>query len=537
MTAHFLNASQDTFSMDSRKNLETNGKLIDHPLAELLVEIAHLRLNGSLRISNEAQKAMIYFDAGDVVFAASNSRFLRLYEILLRENKITKEQLVAAPDFTNDFALAAYLLKEKTFTKPEIDEIFTFQIEEILRSAVEWQSGEWIFSPLVRAKGDIRYKIGVRKILIEHARNLSAEEIDKRFADYQNSFGLKSDLPPQTNLSPQEAFVYSRFESDRALSVEQIFQQSGLPKAATLQAIYALWLGGFIYAKNSNAAFSEKQISAILSAKLSLVKEQSQKVPAVSEVRNIAPPIAEQEPVTAEKVEAITPEKPFSVEEQLQIVENAADFYEVLGVGQTANLSEIKNAYFALAKRMHPDLFHQETDAKFHRRIQDAFTKLAHVYETLKTPTSREVYDFKMRKELAEKQKSPNAKPATPAENLAAQASENFDVGFGLLMEEDYENALPYFIRAVHFAPGNARFHAYYGKALSHDQKQRHKAESELQTAIKLDSENAVYRLMLAEFFVQVGLMKRAEGELNRLLAKFPGNKEARALLDSLQNK
>jgi hypothetical protein len=40
---------------------------------------------------------------------------------------------------------------------------------------------------------------------------------------------------------------------------------------------------------------------------------------------------------------------------------------------------------------------------------------------------------------------------------------------------------------------------------------------------------------MLAEFFVQHNLPKRAEGELNRLLAIFPDNKEARVLLDSLQ--
>ena len=46
-----------------------------------------------------------------------------------------------------------------------------------------------------------------------------------------------------------------------------------------------------------------------------------------------------------------------------------------------------------------------------------------------------------------------------------------------------------------------------------------------------------VSRLILAEFFIQVNLMKRAEGELNRLLAIFPSNREARALLDSIRAK
>jgi len=42
---------------------------------------------------------------------------------------------------------------------------------------------------------------------------------------------------------------------------------------------------------------------------------------------------------------------------------------------------------------------------------------------------------------------------------------------------------------------------------------------------------------MLAEFFLQVGLRKRAEGELNRLLTIFPDHREAKMLLDSLSEK
>ena len=57
-----------------------------------------------------------------------------------------------------------------------------------------------------------------------------------------------------------------------------------------------------------------------------------------------------------------------------------------------------------------------------------------------------------------------------------------------------------------------------------------------MQTAIKLDPNNPIYRLILAEFFIQVRLPKRAEGELNRLLKIFPSNREAQALLATLQH-
>jgi hypothetical protein len=56
-----------------------------------------------------------------------------------------------------------------------------------------------------------------------------------------------------------------------------------------------------------------------------------------------------------------------------------------------------------------------------------------------------------------------------------------------------------------------------------------------MQMAIKLDPNEPSFRIMLAEFFIQVNLRKRAEGELNRLLAIFPSNQEAKRLLQGLK--
>jgi predicted Zn-dependent protease len=116
-------------------------------------------------------------------------------------------------------------------------------------------------------------------------------------------------------------------------------------------------------------------------------------------------------------------------------------------------------------------------------------------------------------------------------------ASKDFERGFDLQLNGNHEEAIPYLARAAHYAPQNARYHAYYGKALSADESQRHKAENELSTAIRLEPQNESFRLMLAEFFIRYKLTKRAEGELNRLLAMSPVNKQARTLLDSLAGK
>ncbi|HLM03083.1 MAG TPA: DnaJ domain-containing protein, partial [Pyrinomonadaceae bacterium] len=230
-------------------------------------------------------------------------------------------------------------------------------------------------------------------------------------------------------------------------------------------------------------------------------------------------------------------------EAYLKRVEDAETLYEVLGVAPHVTPAEIKTTYFALAKRFHPDIFHREAGSETHRRIQAAFTEIAHAYEILKDQGSREIYDFKNREKLSAASVRPateTPKTKTPAGSPEAQATlakESFDQGYSHLMDGNYEEALPLLARAVHLAPASARYHVFYGKVLAVDEKSVHKAESEMQAAIKLDPNNSVFRIMLAEFYIEVGLARRAEGELQRLLAMFPGNKEARNLLDSLRKK
>lgn len=524
--------------MTAQTNLEIKGILREHSLAELIIEIAHARLTGSLRLSGEAQKTVVYFDAGEVVFAVSNARAFRLFEILLQENKTTKEQLMNFPDFTNDFLLGQNLIREKLFTKSEIDRFFVRQIQDILRNNFEWQEGEWNFSPLVRVRGDIRFKIESRILLIEYARQLSNEAAAKRFKDLREFFSLNPAMPVNVNLTPQESFVFSRFENSQLL-VSDVINLSGLSEHETLKILYTLWLGGFLNRQRRHSAFTERKATEILSANISLVK--GQKAPAISvelplpkiEVKNPSPietPFVQ----TAPELEKI------SLEEYLGKIEKAANYYEILDIDQKAGQEEIKQAYFSLAKRFHPDLFHKEIDAQLQQSVQKAFSKLAQAYDTLRHEKNREVYNFKMRKDLEVKERIRKTHSATENANLQNQpaaATNDFEQGFSLLMDDEFEAALPFLARAVHLANDNARYHAYYGKALASVNNQQHKAESELQTAVKLAPDNPDYRIMLAEFFIQIGLSKRAEGVLNRLRAISPNHEEARILLDTLRIK
>ena len=63
-----------------------------------------------------------------------------------------------------------------------------------------------------------------------------------------------------------------------------------------------------------------------------------------------------------------------------------ADFYGLLGLDRNASASDIKKAYFKLAKQYHPDLNPGE-------EAKEKFAKINNAYETLSDESKRRVYD------------------------------------------------------------------------------------------------------------------------------------------------
>ncbi|NNF00325.1 MAG: DnaJ domain-containing protein [Pyrinomonadaceae bacterium] len=535
--------------MTSENDLEITGKLSQHSSAELLIEVYLSKLSGTLRLSNEKRKAVVYFDEGKVVYSVSNSRTNRLFEVLLQENVIPKEKLVEIEGFTHDLHLAKNIVGQGLLPQDAINSIFSLQIKQILESTFEWTDGDWVFSPLARIKEGIRFNIDLPAILFQFAHNIGKDVVTEKFKSVDEKFRMNSNgAASHLTLQPTEAFLLSRL-SENATSIEEIRAISGLPNEEVLPTLYALWLGGFVFHEKWNAPFSEVELEKIKAATLTLktsalsLEEEQRKAQEKKEqaAERLAAEKAKEEAEKKAEEEKKNRDKNMSVEAYLKQVEDAATHYEMFGLDPDTNIKAIKRKYFTFAKKFHPDLYYKKVEAEQHDKIQNAFTEIARAYEVLKDDDARELYDFKLRKviEAVKKQKSAEeaekpTKEAFDSHKEAKAAVEQFDSGYDALLSGDFEKALPYLGRAVSMDETNARYHAFYGKALSQDKKQSHQAEQEFQTAIKLDPENSMYRRMLAEFFIKIGLKVRAKGELKRLLKMKPSDSEARTLLDSL---
>jgi curved DNA-binding protein CbpA len=490
------------------------GLLEKHPTAELIREISLKGLSGGLRLARERAKAAIYFENGQVIFASSNLRAHRLPEILKRRGLIEgklDEGLVKA----TDDELAAALIQRRRLTAETLDTVRADQVVDVMRMVLLWTSGTFEFDPRVRPIEETRVEINFNGLLLECARRLPEDVAKSRLAETNGNYLTVWDNAGANHLLPAEAFVLSRAQD--SLTLSELIALSGMGEAEGLRTIYALSLAGHLQRSDwPNAVATGKPGPA--------KKAATPKVPSP--------------PVTVEEVGAGDLQSLFAR------LEAAKDNYEVLGVGRSASFDELKNAYHALARRFHPDRFHQE-QPDLRRRIDTAFAQIARAYETLSEPSLRSDYDARVKRNMpaarardaVETAKEPNGEREAPPKPKPAGAADCFRRGQDALRENRPEEAIPLLAEAAKLQPGEPRYRAHYGYALIKNKTTRRAAERELQAALSLDPDNTSYRIMLAELYKVLGLRRRAEGELERALAVDPKNNAARSLLLSLKSK
>jgi curved DNA-binding protein CbpA len=446
---------------------------------------------------------------------------------LIGQKRLDRAAAQRCPAPANDVELAAWLISEGLMSREAIDETIVTQIENIIIDALTWGEGEWLFSPLARIRPDMSYRIDVHKVLINYARCIPLGDLNERFRSVNEVFRRTGGDIHHPHLQNHEEAILREF-GDLPLTIEELRTKNAMPEQGLLQALYVLWLGGLLERREWSMAISPARLADIRNAKITLARQ-------ATTLPTAEPPKRDETPQASEdRSQAV--ETAISMEEYLTRAEGGLDHYELLGLTTDAEPAAIKAAYFGLAKLFHPDRFHRE-DAETQRRIQTAFTGIAHAYESLKTPEARKAYDHKLKSE-AEKRDRRRAAGVAGADGesgVRAESSlESFDEGIKLLDAGNPGGAAAHFARAVHYSPENAKYHAYYGKALSFSDKHRHKAESELQAAVKLAPKDAEIRLMLVDLFLNMNMTKRAEGELRRLLEAIPGSAKAEKLLSTI---
>jgi curved DNA-binding protein CbpA len=522
------------------------GTLNEHPLAELIREIVSEKLSGSLRLEQERIKAVAYFATGALVYATSNLRPHRLSEALRRWGVITDAQFSSLNQAgKSDEEVSHALVEQSILTKEALDELRARLVADVLRPALLWTEGSWSFDPRVRLAGDIGVRVELPELLMEAARRLPKNLAARRFPFANERLQPTTAAVNSLPLQPTEGFVLSRI--DAPLRLNELLAISGLPEEETLHAVYALALGGYLEREAWPRAFSPEEIAKAQAAVAATATQSATAAPVATAAEVGKAPAQEELKPTEPEVDERR-----EVEELLERVANATNHYQVLGVSRSIEPNALKQTYHRLARRFHPDRFHQ--NAEIHRQVEDAFARIAQAYEALRDKSARAAYDLKLEREKdvrppastqpkRDAATSRGSQEATTSSSRASSAAGggrdaegSFQSGLSALKSGNAPLALASFAEAARLEPKVARYRAQYGQVLAEQEPLRHRAEAEIQAAILLEPGNVSYRVMLAKLYRNLGFIKRAQGEAERARAIDPRNAEAQALLAELQS-
>ncbi len=496
-----------------------NGQLSEHPLVELIVEIAAKKLSGRLKLEFDRFKVAVYFSDGKLVYATSNVRTLRLGEYLVKAN------LLSTADATrlarvSDFELAQALINEKRLSQEQIIVAQSRAVADVLRMCLMWTEGTWEFDNRSHLKETIHFEIELANLLIEATRRLPPKFVATRFKNPGEIFSMTGSTEG-IQLQPTEGFLLTRL--DVPTSFSDLITLSGLQESAAVVVIYTLTIAGVVKREYWHSAFRD------------LDKERPARV----------------EPPKSPEPTPVEPDVPVdTIETFLARISAAESHYEVLDVQPDANIAELKRAYYDIARKYHPDKYRSE-GKEILVRVESAFARITQAYDTLRDPGQRATYDSKLDSQNRAAKLAASAPKATrtitpekptfedgpapaPFVSTAGQAEAQFKEGFAALGLGQRNVAIGLLGSAARSVPNEPRYRAYYGRVLAMHESTRRLAEAELQAAVKLEPNNSEYRMMLAELYRDLGFTVRAKSEAERAVAADKNNKKARDLLRSL---
>ncbi|HEX8686724.1 MAG TPA: DUF4388 domain-containing protein [Pyrinomonadaceae bacterium] len=369
-----------------------NGRLSDHPLAELVHEISEARVSGALRLARERAKGVVYFDGGRVAAALANLRPLRLVEVLRRSGVVDAARLFAAVgEGASDEQTGVGLLRAGLLDEAGLKRLQERQSKEVLSELLRWTEGEWSFDARVRLAGTQKgAQVEVSALLLEAARSLPASFVAAKTRDDETVApveGAQERAASGLRLLPAEGFVLTRVYAP--LRLREVVAVSGLPEEETRKAVYVLALAGLLERPERERALPAGALREAAAAEARRTTAEQ-----------AAPEAQKQDAArqTGERAGEPAPDRHGTVEELFKLARGATH-YEVLGVARTASPDEVKRAYYSHARRLHPDRFRRDADETQRQRIDAAFAKVAQAYETLKDASLRAAYDLKLSKQ------------------------------------------------------------------------------------------------------------------------------------------
>jgi Flp pilus assembly protein TadD len=453
-------------------------------LGSRLVGCAVAGQSGIITAARGKLKRLFCVDAGILCWATSNVIEEQLGERLVARGLLAPELLAAtrARCAEEGGKPARRLLDDGAVDEVTLRETLEILVRDLLWSTLDWPDGDVQFdqgTPDLTDEITVRLDPGI--LLFNYAMNRPRTVDDLRArvgAVGARLVVAETQRSRATGLSPAEVVAYLVGRADGTRNVNELVQSSPATPETTWRALWGLCLAGILAAPARGTLESEGFTRDEIVARFARIE--------------------------------------------------GADHYSVLDLSPLATRDQIREAYYVLARRLHPDRFRSGPMADLRPRIEIYFTRVTEAYNTLFDTLSRRDYD----QQRAGTSEAPTVQVTQSAETLARQ---NYVRAKDLIRRGRYAEAVTCLENAVKLAPRQASYHLDLGRLTADNPRLRARAEQHLRQATDIDPTCIDAYLALGELYIKTRRKNQAAHMFAEVLRWEPHHHEAKSKLAELQ--
>lgn len=504
------------------------GILSEGVLPGLLRELYVGRRTGFLRFSRGEEEARVLFIQGQMVRASTNVGEDRLGETLVKHGLLSEEDLLRATAVVlrDHTRLGTALVDLGILDHAHLEEGLAVHLRENLLKIFSWHESTYEFEEVSKPAsedGDTTSLLSTGEMILEVVKRISDPDVIRyALGDIDRIVGLTTDPLlrfQKIQLTPADGYVVSRI--DGTTSVRELVQMIPLVAEDAMRSLFGLVSTGVVEFLPLPPKAPPKSSPLVAPAA----------VP-VSTAPAPGPPVSSESQAPADT-------------ERSEIVElfeglKTKNHFEVLGIPKASSEAQVKEAYFRLAKRFHPDAHRDPALSALKEQMQAIFIRLGEAYEVLKNPKSRSAYETDL---ASRAPRGPSTAPApTPAPMddaalLLRRAEDVYRKADKLIQEEKFWDAIQLLEPAIPTGKERIkqRLCVLLAKCYLRNPKWLHRAEELLRTSNQEDPKYIEPYLMLGSIYKSGNLRSRALSMFRKVIELQPDHEAALKELEELQ--
>lgn len=506
-----------------------NGSLAEGVLPSLLRVLYVGRRTGLLHLNRGEQRYTVLLRRGDIVSARTDVKTERLGETLVRLGWLSETDLERATERVakEGKRLGQALQELGILEKDRLEEALALHVREILLSTLGWNEGSYAFEELdpdSPPEGDITLKLSTGELILEAVRRIKDPDVVRYALGNVDRVLVLSTDPllrfQKITLTPTDGYILSRI--DGTFSARELFQLLHVDISEAQKSLFGLLCTGVVEflpeapAKRREFARSAATLPPVVADALPVGRIQP------------VSPSPDSEAIRIRRREVLDAHEGLS----------KRNHFEVLGVSRNATEAQLKEAYFGLAKRFHPDVHHESQLSDLREKLEAVFIRLGQAYDVLKNPKSRAQYEGQLGRLTSQPDPASPSPPETSPDPayLARMALEALKKAEKHLGQAEYWDVIQLLEPALPNLSGKPKQRArvVLARALMKNPHWIKRGEELLESVIEEDPSNATAHFELATLYKDHGLKSRAIGHLRRVLDLRPDHEEALAALQAL---